>query len=759
VTELFISLMRRPALSGLLLIIPTVIALFFVPNLKSDPSFDRLLVNDDPEKLVYEEVIDQFGDDNSILLYFEGPELFQRESLLKIRKFIWELEEIEEVQKVDSLFTTPHFLGVDGILSTTPVLEDIPADQDEIDRLIETAINNHLIATRLIAKDKSSLVVNLQIDSTKRPLKNISDQFNSMLSKLGLESKKNFQTGIPSIQLWTFNEMNLIQRTLLPLTVFVITLIIFLAGRSLHTSIIPIIVVPIGLIWTFAFMVLMDIPLQLLVSSVPIIIFILTTTEIVHIMTAFKENHANTSDKYEALEKALRETGLPITLTALTTIIGFSAICINKIVMLREFGIVSSFALFSCFIVTILYTPLHIRLFIKENKKAAPVVAKLSFFNKISILFKSLRKYKKTIVVCLIAYIAYNGYLAQFVTTDNDSINMIRSDSYPRENLATFEKHFGGINSVFLILDLKKGSFKDPENLKFLFELENSIKERKQFYDAQSFGSLMAHINNQMKVSIGEGEQYEIPSNKNLIAQYLLSLTRDDYEKFISADFKKANLTIRHSISSSAQQKKAIDGLREYLDKNLDKNIISYKITARSILNQRSGATIIAAQTKSILIMILIIFSIMSLLFKDFKMGLAAIPPNLLPILGLFGTMSLLDIPLNVGTCIVAAITVGISIDDTIHFFTRFKQHLDLNEDIEKAIDNTLDEETQPIVITSISLSVGFSFFLVSHMVPLNQFGILSAIVILLAMFADLLITPFTLGYMARHLTNKNSQT
>lgn len=757
VSHLFIYFARRPALSLVLLLIPTLLSLYLAKGLTSDPSFDRLLIKDDPEKIVYEEVVEQFGDDNSILLYFEGEHLLKRESLLKIRQFVWDLEEIDEVQKVDSLFTTPHFLGVDGLLSTTAALEDIPQEQSKIDEIIETAVQNPLIATRLIAKDKSAIVVNMQIDSTKRPLKDISIEFNQMLAKLGLNSKKNFQTGIPSIQLFTFKEMRESQSTLLPIMVLAITIFIFIGARSIHASIIPIIVVLIGIIWTIAFMVLTKIPLQLLVSSIPSITFILATTEIVHIMTSYQDSFKKAPNKLAALEVALKETSLPISLTALTTVLGFGAICLNQIVMLREFGIVSAFALVASFIITILYTPLHIRYFVKEKNSSANNLDKNTFFKMAASFFIKARAYKKTILILLVLYTGTTAYLAQFVESDNDSINMITPDSKPRQNLAVFEEHFGGINSVFLILDLKEGEFKDPIHLKFLFELEKKIKAKKEFYDAESFGSLMAHINNQMKVSIGEVEQYDIPNNKNLISQYLLSLTRDDYEKYISADFKRANITIRHSISSSSKQKKAMDSLRSFLDQNLPEHI-TYKISARSILNQRSGATIINAQSKSIIFMVLIIFVIMSFLFKDLKMGLAAIPPNLLPILGLFASMSLLGIPLNVGTCIVAAITVGIAIDDTIHFFARFKEHLNAGLDVDMAINKTLEDETSPIVITSLSLSIGFSFLLISHMVPIKQFGLLSSIVILLAMISDLFITPFVLGIVGKHLTKQNNQ-
>jgi predicted RND superfamily exporter protein len=758
VSHLFIYFARRPALSAALLIIPTLISLYFLPQLQSDPSFDRLLIEDDPERIVYEEVIEEFGDDNSILLYFEGEALLSRNSLLKIRQFVWDLEEIEEVQKVDSLFTTPHFIGVDGLLSTTAALEDIPESQEEIDKIIDSTVKNPMIATRLIAVDKSSIVVNMQIASNKRPLKDISIQFNQMLGKLGLNAKRNFQTGIPSIQLFTFREMRESQRTLLPIMVLAISVFIFLGSKSVHASIIPIVVVLLGLIWTIAFMVFAKIPLQLLVSSIPSITFILATTEIVHIMTSYLHNLKSSPNKISALEEALKETSLPISLTALTTVLGFGAICINQIVMLREFGIVSAFALIASFIITILYTPLHIRLFVKEKIPEVRSIQKDSIFQMAAKLFIKARSYKKTILILLICYTGITGYLAQFVESDNDSINMITPDSKPRKNLAVFEEHFGGINSVFLVLELKEGDFKDPQHLKFLFDLERKLRANKDFYDAESFGSLMAHINNQMKISIGNNPEYSIPENKNLISQYLLSLTGDDYEKYVSSDFKKANITIRHSISSSAKQKKAMDKLHLFLDQNLDPSKISYKISARSILNQRSGATIISAQSKSIIFMILIIFIIMSFLFKDLKMGLAAIPPNLLPILGLFASMSLLGIPLNVGTCIVAAITVGIAIDDTIHFFTRFKDNLNLGHSVDKAINKTIEEETSPIVITSLSLSIGFSFLLISHMVPIKQFGLLSAIVILLAMISDLFVTPYVLSIVGKHLTAQSDQ-
>lgn len=750
---MFTYFVRKPLVSALIIAIPTIASFFFLGNLKSDPSFDRLLVENDPAKIVYKKTTEEFGDDNSILIYFKGDQVLQKENLIKIRQFVWDAEEIEEVQQIDSLFTTPHFVGENGVLSTIPALEDIPDEQSEIDAIIESTVNNPLIATRLISKNKKSIVLNIQIDSSKRALKSIASQFDVLLKKIDIPVEQKFQTGIPALQLFTFDQMLKSQKTLLPLIVLSIAFLVLLGSKSLHASLIPIIVVGLGMLWSGMFMALMGIPIQLLVSTIPCITFILSTTEVVHIMTAYSDQKSQGLNKLEAIENAIKEVGLPISLTALTTTLGFGAICVNKIIMLREFGLVSAFALVSCFIITILYTPLHIRLFAKESSTKNKEKNELQIFKTLADKFYALKSKKALVFSLLFVYMGVNTYYSSKVVSDNDSINLIKESSEPRQNLKEFEKSYGGINSVFVVLKLTQGDFKNVENLDMLFNLEKEIHSFEEFYDAESFGGLMAHINNQMITSTTGKDEYRTPKSKNLVSQYLLSLTRDDYEKYVSADFKRANLTIRHSISSSVRQKAAMEKLDQYLKEKLKGLPIEFTITARSILNQRAGDTIIRAQTESIIIMVLIIFIIMTILFKDIKMGFAAIPPNLLPILGLFGTMGLFNIPLNVGSCIVAAITVGIAVDDTIHFFARYKENLAHSGDSSVAIHETLKEESAPITITSISLAIGFSFLLLSSMVPLNQFGLLSAVVILLAMIADFVITPAVLAFLNRNQT------
>jgi uncharacterized protein len=132
----------------------------------------------------------------------------------------------------------------------------------------------------------------------------------------------------------------------------------------------------------------------------------------------------------------------------------------------------------------------------------------------------------------------------------------------------------------------------------------------------------------------------------------------------------------------------------------------------------------------------------MSLLFTNFKAGILAMIPNILPIAILFGTMGFFDIPLNTGTAMIADIAIGIAVDDTIHLMSRYNLEMKrLNNEV-AAIKTTIRAETRPVLITTISLMFGFLILTQSEFIPTIQFGFLSAMVVVAGYFTDALITP-----------------
>ena len=135
----------------------------------------------------------------------------------------------------------------------------------------------------------------------------------------------------------------------------------------------------------------------------------------------------------------------------------------------------------------------------------------------------------------------------------------------------------------------------------------------------------------------------------------------------------------------------------------------------------------------------------MILLFRSFKVALISMVPNLVPILLTLGTMGLLDIPLNIATAPVAAIALGIAIDDTIHFLVRFRREFDKGRNYSKAIENTLLSVGKPILVTTIVLTAGFCILLFSNFQPTQNLGVLISFAVISAVFADLIVLPVLL--------------
>ncbi len=144
---------------------------------------------------------------------------------------------------------------------------------------------------------------------------------------------------------------------------------------------------------------------------------------------------------------------------------------------------------------------------------------------------------------------------------------------------------------------------------------------------------------------------------------------------------------------------------------------------------------------------IIVIFLLVSMLFIDNRAGLLVIVPNIFPVIILFGVMGYFNIPLDTGTTMVAVIALGICVDDTIHFLSRY-HHCTLGtqdtQDVEKALLKTVEHEATPIMMTSVALAPGFSTLTLSSFLPVVYFGALSALVMVLAMFSTFVLNTGT---------------
>ncbi len=238
----------------------------------------------------------------------------------------------------------------------------------------------------------------------------------------------------------------------------------------------------------------------------------------------------------------------------------------------------------------------------------------------------------------------------------------------------------------------------------------------------------------------------QLPLEDELVQVYMEFVQAEAINSYVNPDFSSTRILVRHHLSESRFLQQEINAINRFIQQDL-KTTLKVTMTGESVLNNNAADAMAIGQIQSLILMVVVIFFLVSLLFIDFRAGLIAIIPNVFPVIVLFGVMGYYQIPLDTGTTMVAVIALGICVDDTIHFLSRYHNFTRGTDDIETALEKTILHEATPITTTSIALALGFSTLMLSSFEPVKYFGGLSALVMLLAMFSTFVLTPVLLSF------------
>lgn len=753
-SRFLIFLYQRPWLSVLLIILMSVFPALHIKNLRMDPSLDRVLVKDSPEMKIYNESIKLFGSDQSALLFIEDPDIFNKDKLKVLRSLAWDLQKWPEIEKVHSVFTSTFIRDQEETLYTEPMLQSLDGDMDFLLAKIQ---KDPILHGRLIDVPKKILIFNLQIDKDYKDKAAVAKKLNEKIAPIKGEFKKFYQTGEAIMTLFNQEEMVLGPKIFLPLISLILFIGFFFFIKSLDAFVITVAGTIMSIFWSYGIMTAFDIPIQVMIVLIPGITLTLSATEIVHLISSYKTGIKRGLTKENAIDFMCRDIGKAVFLTFTSTSLGFLSIRFSEIQVLEEFAIVAFMALVFDFLMTLLYLPFHLRVFSHKETEGENLSEKmkpeLPMFQKLRNKFHRIYLqsfFSKKALYIVMAFVAIHLFFARTVRMDNDSTEMIAPYTDIKKGLNYFEKNIGGMKGIHLVIE-SKDSLLEPDNLEMIWKIHNQIKTFPEVKDVQSIAGVLSLMNKEMRS--GSEEDYKVPQSKNLISQYMLTLSRDDVDPYLTPDKKRANIRLSHDVSSSVATEEFVKRMHLSAQKIISEhaalsgsNFKSY-LTSRNILNIQAGNTIIKSQAYSLLTMALVIIVLVGIFFRSLRVGTISLIPNIIPIIGLFGVMGLFDVPLNIGTCVVAAVTIGIAADDTIHLFSRYFKDRQVDSNPFSTGRESINEELVPIFTTSLTLSLSFCTFVISKIIPVLEFGLLSAYVLFLAIISDLYIGPWVLTY------------
>lgn len=740
---------RRRLVTLFLLLGLAALAASQMPKIVIDTSYDSLMRAKDPGRVAYDGVVERFGSDNTTIVYLKADDVFTPARLRAVERLTFALQDVEGVTRVDSLFTVRNIKAVGGDLASGPLFDSVPEDARAASAARADALANPLYVGNLVSKDARVTAINVTVRSDiADPTYNrrFRDKVETLLEPLRREFTDATQIGPPrlnhDLERSMFSDLSL----LTPLSTLILVASLFVLLRSGLGAVIPLASAGVSILWTFGFMGAVGLPLTILTAIVPSLVIVIGATEDTHMVSEYLHGiAAHRRDRNRAIAFMARHVGMAIFLTGGTTAIGFFSNAWTDITLIRQFAFTSGFAMVANTVATVLTVPLILATFgpLKARAKGKSTLS-LPFARLTEWLLALSERHGRAVLIGSIAFVLIMGWLSLGVRVSNDPLSYFRADAPIVRDSATLHRDLSGMQIFYVALEAgRDGAFGDPEYLGRVARIQQLLDGSGHFDKTVSLADHVALVHREMHAS--DAVYFKVPTEPNLIPQYLLFFQRQDLEPYVTADLRHANILVRHDISASDQFNDVIAALGPEIEKIAGQEL-RVRVTGRSLLVNAAAESLLTSQVKTLLSLVVVLVVLMSFVFASVKAGLIFLVPNVIPIVTNFGLMNLLGVPLNPGTATVAAVALGIAVDDTIHLMLRYNAERKVNPSHHVAMQRTLGAEIVPVVTTSIALALGFVVLVFSDFAIVLQFGAFAALTMLVAMLTDLIVTPSLLG-------------
>ena len=703
-------------------------------KLRVDPSIKSLLPNSGDEIKFLKETQDRYSSDDLLLVSWVGDEIFTPRTLSALKNFTKQVESIAGVVHVESLATAIETKVYSDYTEVSSFLAEVPKTNFEAESIKKSVLSNPLYAGYLVSGDGKGVMVSIRFDRslTAQEMINKVRQI-SHLSKQDAGLTQQFLSGPLYVRLEISRLLLEDLYRVMPMAILVSLLVLFVGFRNLRGVILPFLANAASLVATFLIFVANGNLLNYILVILPPTIYVVGFAYSVHVVAEFEKKFVENISRKEAVLSALRSVLTPILLTALTTAIGFFSLSFSAIDSISTFGLYASLGTIISCAFSLIIVPFGLSIFAVGKRRR-----EISFDNVSGYL--SQRVYKNT------TFFVVSGFLFGVVSIfglTKISVGTNYLDNFSRES-ETYS-NFNKLSNVFagsvpLQVVLQGPSvdfFKEPRALAEVHALQSWLLEQPEIGGVYSLLDYVSTL--EEALAPDRVDDNPVPTSSSLVSHYILLGATEDIRRFADASFSNTLLQVRARVVGSAELNALSNKIEKRLAEMTDQNITG-RLTGSSYLIARTLDEVTRGQVISLIAAILPIYLILSLLFKSLFLGFVALIPNVLPILVFFGILGLAGIPLNLTTSLVASVVLGIAVDDSIHFFVRFREAI--NKSHKDPLFYAISSVLKPVTFTTIALALGFLTLITGQLLSQGEFGILVAITLVVAWILDLTFTP-----------------
>ena len=775
-------ILKKPKLVFVLLLIALISFGYHSKDFRLDASSETLLIEGDPDLEYLKEINNRYGSKEFLVLTYTPNEGMATDaSINNLLSLKYKIQSLNWVHSVITLLDIPLLNNSDASLQERlegfKTLKDEDVDRD---RGFKEILESPVFRNFVISEDgkTSGIIVNIK---KKKPIKDIEsksreeiERYRDKIKKQNhenilqirdvIESYNNigkiYLGGIPMIadDMMTFIKSDIIVFGLGVLLFIIATL--WFVFRKIIWIIVPISSCFFSVIIMMGLLGLLGWKVTVISSNFIALMLILTMAMNIHMSTRFlqlRETHS-TKSNFEILSLTTRKMFWPILYTVLTTIIAFLSLIFSEIKPIIDFGWMMTLGLITSFIITFTLLPTLLNFtpsnnILAKDKKESIIT---SFLGDLSI------NYQKVIFISTIAVISVSVYGISKMEVENSFINYFSKNTEIYKGMKLIDDELGGTTPLEVILkfpetkklevgeddefdDWEEDDQQDDKKYWFTKDKIDTISKVHNYLDSLpqigkvlSFSSIIdvaTQLNNNQPLGTLEmGVLYtKIPEN----------IKKEIIDPYISIKNNEARISVRIIDSQEKLRRNDLINKINYdLENELGLEKKSYKLAGILILFNNLLQSLFKSQILTLGLVMIGIFVMFVVLFRNIKLSLIGVVPNFIAAFFILGIIGILGIPLDMMTITIAAITIGIAVDNSIHYIYRFKEEFNNTKDYNETLKTCHSTVGSAILNTSITIVFGFSILVLSKFIPTIYFGIFTGLAMLLAMISVLTLLP-----------------
>jgi len=721
------------------------------PFTRWDASPELLTLEGSPELAAYRDYLESFGSDELLVIAFEHPDLLGPGGLATVRALTDALFEVDGVEDVSSLDTAYDVgFGPFGPFAA-PLVPDDLAEAPPADALLAR------IQALPIARDglvdasghTAAVVVKPRASSldgeARRTQRRMLEGVEEVLSRTAFSQLRFHLAGSPVFNR-ELERLNTRDNALFtPVAVVLVAVLLSFALR--RVSLVGLAMACVGgtVAWVRGAMTWLDVPLNTTTSLLPPLLMVLAVCVVLHVLARYQRERANGASAAAAVDEIEGHVFVPALLTALTTAIGFVSLVVSPIPSVRTFGLFSALGAAAAFALGGIAVPAALRLYQPAGRAEGPdrvagVLARVAGFSD---------RWAGSILVATILLVALGLTLLPRLRVSTHDGEFFPTDHPLNLAYDFIEERLGGITPLEVIFESDTaGGLREPGALAAMAHVQDFLEAEPETLRGVSIVDWL----DQARAAL-EGPDATGPFDAEGLeraAFVLEAVASEDLPYWVRDDWREARVSTR-SVGLDSEQNDALLARVEATVASALRNVPGVHATVTGLVPvfARMEEALLQSQVSSFVTAALSIFFVFAIQLRSIGWALVAMVPNLVPVVLTLAWMALVGIPLDVVTVMIASITLGVVVDDTIHLLHGFQRARGEGFAPGAAMGESLARTGHALVYAALVLSLGFATLSLSAFRPTARFGQLTAVTIAVSLAAELLLLPALVHVLA----------